>query len=254
MISPWRVRWAERENARRRGAAEAWRHADADLRAMRATAASFAGHAGSGFAGIGGLLPGERVYLSVAGARPVDAPRVAAIPPPDAPFTPPSAPTGVVPAGITVGGPGTALVTSRRLLFLGAGATREWHYESLTGRLDDVRAPFTLLTGAGMPPSGVLVPPEAATAFRFNLRLAVADAYGERTTLVAQMDQFIAWHRQQRPGPPAPADPTKAPASAWWSPLKATAVGVVTLALLFCVTGLLVPSSPAKPTDTHAAA
>jgi hypothetical protein len=251
MISQWRVRWAERENGRLRSASDAWSYEAADLRSMRSTAAAFTGEPASLPVA---TSPGERIYLTVTGVRTLEAPNIATIPPLGAAFTPPSAPTGRVPAGIQAGGEGTAVVTSRRLLFLGPGFTREWPYESLTGLLDDARAPMTLLRSAGGSPSGVLIPAAAVKGFRFNLRLAVADAFGERAGLVAQIDQAIGWHEQRRPVPPTPADPMRAPASAWWSPLRASLAGGLALILLLCALGQLLPDSPPKTTDPHDAA
>jgi hypothetical protein len=203
MTGRWRVRWAEKENARRRAAYEAWGIEDAELRSMRSTAASFFGSAAPDSALRAALYPGESVYLTVAGARFVEPRHVDAMPPVGAPFLPPSAPTGRVAAG----GAGTAVVTSRRLLFLGPGFTREWAYGSLTGLLDDARAPMTLLRADASAPSGVVTPPAAAKGFRFLLRLAVADAFGGRAGLVAEIDQLAAWHQQRRPAPPVAADP-----------------------------------------------
>jgi hypothetical protein len=230
------MRWAEKENARRRSAYEAWGFEDADLRSMRAAAASFSGSARAEF-------PGERIYLEVAGARVIDAPRMGALAPLGAPFVPPSAPAGPVPAGMTAGDSGTAVVTSRRVLFLGPGYVREWPYRALTGLTDDVRSPVTVMRIGDGAPSGVWIPPAAAKGFRFHLRLAVADAFGDRAGLVTQIDHLVAWHEQRRPAPPAPADPRLAPASAWWSPLRASMAGALALVLLLCVAGQFLPST-----------
>jgi hypothetical protein len=246
MISQWRMRWVDRENDRRgnayRAATDRWNYQDADLRSMRSSAASFNGDPTGGSLPVP-LLPGERVYLTLPGVRAVEAPHVATIPPVTVAFPPPSAPTGPVPAGIAAGAEGTAVVTNRRLLFFGPGFAREWSYETLTGLMDDAGAPMTLMRVSGGVPSGVLIPTAAVKGFRFNLRLAIADAFGDRAGMIAQIDQFLAWHQQQKPLAPPRAEPQQAPARAFWSPLRLIVAGVVGVVLLLCIWGQFLPDS-----------
>ncbi|WP_433359825.1 hypothetical protein ACQPZX_25645 [Actinoplanes sp. CA-142083] len=196
---------------------------------MRSIAASFRGQPDPAF-------PDELVHLTIPGTRLVEAPRVVDMPPVTAVLPPPVMPAGNPPSGVSVGVEGVAIVTSRRLRFLGPGFAREWPYDVLTGLKDDDRAPITLLQVAGAGPSGVLVPAAAANRFRLHLRLAIADTAGNRAGVVAQIDQFIGWHQTHRPGPAAKAEPHEAPAWAWWTKGRLITAAVVA-GLVFCCCG-----------------
>ena len=122
---------------------------------------------------------------------------------------------------------GTAVITSRRLIFLGPVGHREWAYDRLTGLQHDPTAPMTLLHVSNRKTaSGIVVPPASAAVFRLDLQIALADATGQRAALVAQLDQSIRDHEWRRPVPPVVAEPGQAPIRAAWSPLRVIAAGV----------------------------
>lgn len=251
MIPQWRVDWVERENVRREQAGNAalqsWAYVGDELRVMRSVAASFHGQPDPAF-------PDERVYLTIPGTRVVEAPRLVDLPPVTPVLPPPVAPAGSPPPGVLVGAEGVAVVTSRRLRFLGAEFTREWPYQALTGLRDDDRAPMTLLRVLGATPSGVLVPVTAAIRFRLHLRLAIADTAGDRAAVVAQLDQFIGWHQLQRPGPASKAEPHQAPATAWWTKGRVTVAAALAGLMLCCCCGRLLNNATeqsAPPTATY---
>jgi hypothetical protein len=248
--STWRIRWAQRENSRREqtylAAIDAWGRRGADLRARWQAATSFAGLPDNGSLPVA-LRRGERIYLTLAGVQSVEAPHITALP--ALTWAEPSdAAAGPVPPGIRVRDHGTAVITNRRLLFLGPATNREWAYDKLTGRLDDPTAPMTLLHVSNRKlASGIVVQPAAAAGFRFNLQLAIADAAGQRSGLVAGLDQSIRDHERLRPAPPMLAEPGQAPARFAWSPLRVIAAGVAVFALLICVVGVFAPSPKVKP-------
>ena len=246
----WRIRWAERENARRGQAyavaVDEWRRRDADLQAKRQAAASFAGIPGDGSLPVT-LRRGEQIYLTLAGVQSVEAPHTTVLPA----ITwaaPGDAAAGPIPPGIRVRDHGTAVITSHRLLFLGSANNREWAYDKLTGLLNDPTAPMTLLHVSNrQTASGIVVQPASAAVFRFDLQLAIADAAAQRTALVAQLDQSIRDHERLRPIPPILVEPGQAPARAAWSPLRVVAAGVAAFVVLICVIGALAPAAKVKP-------
>jgi hypothetical protein len=248
----WRIRWAERENAHRgrayAAAIDAWSGREADLRAMRAAGASYSGRHDDGSLPVA-LRRDERIYLTLSGVQAVEAPNAAELAA-VTPALPPTAATwGPVPAGIRVGDSGTAVVTTRRLLFLGPTRNREWSYDKLTGLIHDPIAPMTMMQVSNRKTtSGVLIHPAAAASFRFNLQLAIVEAAGDRAALVAHLDQLIGEHLYRRPTPPILAEPGHAPAHAAWSPLRIVGVAAAVFVLLICVVGVFLPNPPVKPT------
>jgi hypothetical protein len=252
------MRWAENQNARRgrehAAAIDAWRREDADLRAMRQAATSFTGRGDDGSLPVS-LRRDERVFLILAGVQSVEAPRAVGLPAVPT-FMPVAGGAGPVPDGIRVRDSGTAVVTSRRLLFLGPGSNREWSFDKLTGLIHDPTAPMTLMQVSNRKTaSGLVVPPAAATSFRFNLQLALADAVADRAGFVGSLDRLIAGHERTRPNPPIVAEPGQAPASAAWSPLRVVAAGAAVLALLICVSAAFLPGQAREstpPSDTAA--
>ncbi|MFB9361901.1 hypothetical protein [Actinoplanes nipponensis] len=252
-----RSRWAERENDRRRRtfAAEMneWRLRDETLRAMRDAAAGYTGRPDDGTLPVA-LRRDERIYLTLPGVYSVEAPGAHGLPrvaPDDVPVTPAAGP---VPAGIRVGAGGTAVVTSRRLLFLGPQRNREWAYQHLTGMVHDAVVPMTLLeVGNRKSVSGLLVHVSAAAAFRFQVQLALAEAAGMRDALVARLDLLLAESGRRRPPPPPLAEPGQAPAGAAWSPVGVVAAAVAVLVLLVCGIGALLPDTAVRDAADEAA-
>jgi hypothetical protein len=243
MIPQWRVDWVARENARRDqafpAALQVWARQGDELRVMRSVAASFHGQPDPAY-------PDELVYLTVPGSQVVEAPQVGALPPVTPTLPPLLAAGGPSRSGVSVGAEGVALVTSRRLRFLGPGFAREWPYEALTGLGDDDRAPMTLLQVAGAAASGLLVPVNDANRFRLHLRLAIADAAGGRAGMVAQLDQFIGWHQTQRPRPLDKAEPHQAPATAWWTKGRLTVAAVLAGLVLCCCGGKILNNATSR--------
>ncbi|MGW4944773.1 hypothetical protein ACWEOZ_24645 [Actinoplanes sp. NPDC004185] len=245
-----RTRWADRENDRRGRAfaaeLDAWRLHDAALRALRATAARFTGRLDDGTLPMA-LRRDERIYLVLEGVQSVEAPGSHGLPPvvvEDVPVTPAAGP---VPAGVRVGATGTAVVTSRRLVFVGPQRNREWSYQSLTGLIHDPALPLTLLEVSNRKTaSGLLVHVSMAATFRFQLQLALADAVGMREALVRKLDVLIAESARHRPPPPALAEPGQAPAGALWSPLGVVLAAAAVLFLLVCGIGALLPDAAVK--------
>jgi hypothetical protein len=249
MIPQWRVDWVARENARREQAFAAalqfWARQADELRVMRSVAASFHGQPDPAY-------PDELVHLTVPRSRLVEAPQVGALPPVTPTLSPLLAAGGSFRSGVSVGAEGVAVVTSRRLRFLGPGFAREWPYQALTGLGDDYQAPMTLLQVAGAAASGLLVPVNDANRFRLHLRLAIADAAGGRAGVVAQLDQFIGWHQTQRPRPLDEAEPHQAPATAWWTKGRLTVVAVLAGLVLCCCGGNVLYNATSR--DAHPAA
>jgi hypothetical protein len=253
----WRVRWADRENARREQvfAAELdqWQRRDLDLRAMR-EAGSFTGRPGDGSLPVP-LRRDERIYLTLTGVQTVEAPGVTQLPPYAAGVVPVASAAGPLPGGLRPGDVGTAVVTSRRLLFVGPGRNREWSYRNVTGLTHDPTAPLTLIQVTNRQiGSGVFLDPSVAPSFRFHLHLSMVDARGERAAFVAALDRLIGEHQYRKPVPPAAADPARAPARAAWSPLRIVAAAVAVVVLL-CVGASFLPSAAAvkeTPTSGHA--
>ena len=235
----WRARWAHDENvARGRAYAssiEQWQSIDDRLRGMRDLASRFAGAPPDVWTPA--PAPGERVYLTLSGVWSVSAPHTDWLPPPAFDLVPLDDPAGSVPAGIRVGHRGTAVITSRRLIFVRPGQDREWAYERVTGLTHDPLAPVTLIQVSGhRQATGILTDPAAAETFRFHLQLALADAAGARPALVAVLDELLRENHQRRPVQPLAVEPIDAPLRARWSPLAiVAAVAVLLLIVLFGV-------------------
>ncbi|WP_309227191.1 hypothetical protein [Micromonospora thermarum] len=218
--SSWRVRWAERENDRRRrahaGDAEAWRRRADELTRLRIEATCFLGSSLPPDVPVVRLRRGEVVYRVLPRVELVEvaARHLADLPAPGLAVDPAGtdAPARPLPPGIRAVDAGTAVVTDRRVAFLGRHHQRIWWYADLAGPAHHPRAPLTLLhTTDGTPLAGLLAPPPAALNLRFYLTLAFADGLGNRDAVAACLDDLVAAHQRTRPVAPPLAAPTQAP-------------------------------------------
>jgi hypothetical protein len=242
----WRQRWAVRENADRQQAYQAalaaWQYHDDDLRAMHAAAVSFVPD--PALPAPVALRRDELPYLMVYGVQAVEAPHVQQLPAPAAtPFPVPVA-GGPLPQGLRSGDFGTAVITSRRVMFVGPRANREWAFPKLVGLLHDPASPLTLMRVSNRKTvSGLLVDARAAAGFRLLLQLAVADAGHGRRYLVAHLEHLIAAHGRQRPAPPVAVEPGQAPLRAGFTRGRLVAAAAATVGL-FALIGALTSGSP----------
>ncbi|MEH1102597.1 hypothetical protein V6V16_25900, partial [Micromonospora sp. CPCC 205561] len=216
----WRVRWAERENARRRyahdAAAEAWQRRDDHLVRLRIEAAGFLGCTRPRAGLPVELHDDEVVYRVLPVAELVESDGRRGTQPSGPGLTVVTAEVSgrALPGGVRVVGTGMAVVTNRRIAFSSGRERREWRYGDLAGPAHHRAVPLTLLhTRDGRRPAGLRVPAAAAVNFRFYLTLAFAAATGERGSVGRQLDALLAAHRRARPVPPPPVEPDQAPST-----------------------------------------
>jgi hypothetical protein len=253
----WRERWAYRENAGRTeayaNAMTVWQRRDDDLREMHDTVAFASGAPGDALPALS-LRHDERIFLTVAGVWSVQAPGVDWLPPPALDAVPLGSPADRVSPGIGIGHGGTAVITNRRLIFVGPGRTDEWAYEKIVGLTHDPAAPMTLIrTRDRRMASGLLVRTEVVEGFRFHLQVAMADAAGDRGALVAHVAELIREHDHRRPRQPLAVEPIDAPLRARWSPVVVLAGTLVVLALL-CGVGAIIANAGTTPVPAPALA
>ncbi|MEU2020384.1 hypothetical protein ABZ541_30565, partial [Micromonospora sediminicola] len=214
-----RLAWARRENERRRRAyetaARAWRRRAEHLDRLRIEADGFHGCALPGTALPVPLHDGEVVYRILPAVELVEATarHLPGLPVPDLGLAGRLDPTeGPLPAGLRVVDSGTAVVTDRRVAFVGREARRDWSLRDLRGPGHHPDRPVTLLHHAdGGTPSGLRMPAAGAPNARFYLTLAHAGAAGGREVVVADVEALAAAHRAARPRPPRPLGPADAP-------------------------------------------
>ncbi|QGN50514.1 hypothetical protein ACN26Y_02585 [Micromonospora sp. WMMD558] len=256
---PWRVRWAERENDRRRrahaGDAEAWRRRADELTRLRVEATCFLGCSLPPDAPVVHLGRGEVVYRVLPKVELVEvtARNLAGLPAPGLAVDPAGtdAPGRPLPPGLRVVDAGTAVVTDRRVVFLGRHRQRIWWYADLAGPAHHPRAPLTLLhTKDGTPLAGLLAPPPAALNLRFYLTLAFADGLGNRDAVAACLDDLVAAHLRARPVAPPLAAPAEAPVTARLHDRRLAAAAAAlaasaVVAVTFAVGRTLTPTVPA---------
>jgi hypothetical protein len=254
----WRERWAYQENASRTAAytnaMTVWQRRDDDLREMHDTVAFATGAPGDALPALS-LRHDERIFLTLAGVWSVQAPGVDWLPPPALDAVPLGSPADRVSPGIRVGHGGTAVITNRRLIFVGPGRTDAWAYEKIVGLTHDPAVPMTLIqTRDRRLAAGLLVRSEVVESFRFHLQLAMADAAGDRGALVAHVAELIREHDHRRPRQPLAVEPIDAPLRARWSPVVVLAGALVVLALL-CGVGAIIANAgtTAEPAPTLAA-
>ncbi|MEH0985746.1 hypothetical protein [Micromonospora sp. CPCC 205556] len=219
----WRVRWAERENERRRHAydaqVEAWRRRNDHLIRLRIEAHTFLGYTQPRAGLPMDLDDDEPVYRLLPAAELVEA-RARHVPGLPAPgltlATADIDPADrALPNGFRVVDAGMVVITDRRVIFAGRAERREWTYADMLGPAHHPDAPLTLLHATDASRlAGLRVPAAATVNFRFYLTLAFAAASGQRAAVAAQLDALLAAEEAARPVPPSLAEPDRAPLAA----------------------------------------
>ncbi|MFV2114809.1 hypothetical protein ACFHW0_21065 [Micromonospora sp. LOL_025] len=253
----WRIRWAQRENHRRRRAygarSAAWQRHHDHLVRLRIEAAGFLGctqpRAGLPVA----LDDDEVVYrvLPVADLIEVDARHGTGLPAPGLTVATDDVAGRALPRGARVLDTGLAVVTSHRVAFSSErGRRHEWRYADLLGPAHHPALPLTLLHATdGRRLAGLRVPAAGTVNFRFYLTLAFAAATGERAAVTAQLEALLAAHRRARPVPPPPVRPDQAPSSGLRAgPRAALAAAVVAVAFVtLAAAGTAAPERGGRP-------
>jgi hypothetical protein len=104
---------------------------------------------------------------------------------------------------------GTAVVTDRRVVFVGPKQTREWLWGKVIAVEHEPDAPWTAVPVENRQKvSGIAYSAPAAPKVRFRLDLAQAVAAGATDALVAELEADRAEHAQHRPGAPLPPPTT----------------------------------------------
>ena len=224
----WRLKWAQRENQRRLAehiaADQRWQTELDDLDRMMATAGNFEGltsHRDSSVL----LKKGERIYAALPRVTLIEASVAAAGQlGTDSGFSfhgmrsiganrgsTPANPTSV-PEGMRVVDHGSVTVTDRRVAFQGSKKGREWALAKLQGIEHSSTQPYTLIQVTNRQKiSGILYPLAYATAWRFNLALALAVFNNDRQRLVAGLEGERQELVAARPALPPLALPEQAP-------------------------------------------
>lgn len=87
---------------------------------------------------------------------------------------------------------GTALITSKRVVFRGDKESREWKFDKLTG-IEDAEESWTALPVTNrQKTSGIGYPHDIADDVRLRLRLALADYHGSRDHLRSEIESQLA--------------------------------------------------------------
>lgn len=242
----WRIRWAERENDRRRRAYDArfaaWQRHHDHLVRLRIEAAGFLGCT-QPRAGLPVILDDDEVVyrvLPVADLVEVDARHGAGLPAPGLTVATDAAAGCALPRGVRALDTGMAVVTSRRVAFASRrGRRHEWRYTDLVGPAHHPALPLTLLHATdGRRLAGLRVPAAATVNFRFYLTLAHAAATGERAAVAAQLEAVLAAHRRARPVPPLPVHPDQAPSSGLRAGPRAALAAVVVAVVFVTLTAV----------------
>ncbi|MEV5763575.1 hypothetical protein AB0L34_03210 [Micromonospora sp. NPDC052213] len=255
--STWRYRWAHRQNERLRrefrGAEQAWRRRDDELRRLRTLAEEFHGSTAAGAGLPLELAPDEVVFWVLPAAQLVEVRHTAVLPAPDLTIAPETAPLRARrPDGVRVADAGMAVITNRRLVLLGGRGRRDWAYGKMTGLAHDPHAPVTLMQVLDRRrTSGLMLPADVAADFRFKLALAFADAIEQRGAVLDQLDEAIAEHAQLKPFPPTVATPGQARPFAFVPGGRRTVAVAAGIALL--VPAALLDTDPADPTGSEVA-
>ncbi|MBQ1076722.1 hypothetical protein KBX06_26750 [Micromonospora sp. C31] len=218
-LPAWRIRWAARENDRRRCAYDAeiaaWRRHHDHLVRLRIEAAGFLGCT-QPRAGLPVELDGHEVVyrvLPVADLVEVAARHGAGLPAPGPTVATDDVAGRALPRGVRAVETGMAVVTNHRVAFASPrGRRHEWRYADLAGPAHHPEVQLTLLYATdGRRLAGLRVPAVATVNFRFYLTLAFAVATGGRAAVVGQLEALLAAHRRARPVPPRPVRPDQAP-------------------------------------------
>ncbi|MFG2008525.1 hypothetical protein ACGFNF_05565 [Micromonospora sp. NPDC048868] len=249
----WRIRWAERENDRRRCAYDAqvaaWQRHHDHLARLRIEAAGFLGCT-QPRAGLPVDLDADEVVyrvLPVADLVEADARHGAGLPAPGLTVATDDAAARALPRGVRALDTGMAVVTNHRVAFSsGRGWRHEWRYADLVGPAHHPEVPFTLLHATdGRRLAGLRVPAAATVNFRFYLTLAFAAANGERAAVTAQLGALLAAHRRVRPVPPLPVHPDQAPSTMLRAERRA-ALAAAVVAVAFVALTAAGPASPER--------
>lgn len=249
----WTIRWAERENDRRRCAYDAevaaWRRHHDHLVRLRIEAAGFLGCTRPR-AGLPVELDGDEVVyrvLPVADLVEADARHGTGLPVPGPTVVTDDVAGRALPRGVRCVATGMAVVTNHRVAFASPGGRRrEWRYADLVGPAHHPAVPLTLLHATdGRRLAGLRVPAVAAVNFRFYLTLAFAAATGGRAAVVGQLDALLAAHRRARPAPPQPVHPHQAPPGVLPAGRRA-ALAAAVVAVAFVALSSTVPVSPSR--------
>ncbi|MEU4782762.1 hypothetical protein AB0G13_33700, partial [Micromonospora sp. NPDC023633] len=219
--SMWQIRWAERENHRRRRAydaeAAAWRRHHDHLVRLKIEAAGFLGCTQPRAGLPVDLADDEVVYrvLPVADLVEVDARHGTGLPAPGLTVATAGVAGDALPRGVRAVDTGMAVVTNHRVAFSSErGRRHEWRYADLVGPAHHPAVPLTLLHATdGGRLLGLRVPSAATVNFRFYLTLAFAAATGARAAVAEQLDALLAAHRRAQPVPPPPVHPHQAPST-----------------------------------------
>ncbi|NYF57163.1 hypothetical protein [Micromonospora purpureochromogenes] len=254
--SGWRVRWAKRENARRRraheDAVEAWCLRGVALQRLRAAAED---PPTIRPALPLDLAPDETVVAVQPSTGLVTVPRHADLPHPELSAIPVAHPDTAppMPEGSRVTDAGTAVVTDRRILLVSRKRIHEWTYGQLGGLTHHPAVPVTLLYGPnGALVAGLRLPRGAAARFRLRLTMAYADATGQRDAVLTRLDDAVVASRRLPPAAPVLVSATQAPGyHRLTRPAVAAGVALVALAAFAAMTGSDPTGHPptARPTD-----
>lgn len=103
---------------------------------------------------------------------------------------------------------GTAVITSQRVVFLGAKQTREWAYSRLLGiqHDDEVGATYIQVSNR-QKVSGIAYGPSAGGEVQFRLDLALAAFNGTRQEFVNEFESSLQDIKREQPALPQPPPP-----------------------------------------------
>jgi hypothetical protein len=105
---------------------------------------------------------------------------------------------------------GSAIITTERVLYAGALATREWVFKKLIN-ITHSPAGYSVFatTGVGTP-GGIAYGPDVAMEVQFRIELGAAIARDRLPQFLSELDTTLATHNTQMPVPPPPSASTTA--------------------------------------------
>jgi hypothetical protein len=105
---------------------------------------------------------------------------------------------------------GSAIITTERVLYAGALATREWVFKKLIS-ITHSPAGYSVFatTGVGTP-GGIAYGPDVAMDVQFRIELGAAIARDRLQQFLAELESTFATHNTQMPVPPPPSAPASA--------------------------------------------
>lgn len=102
---------------------------------------------------------------------------------------------------------GTAVVTNQRVVFQGAGKTREWLFTKLIGVDHDPERGMSMLHVSNrQKASGLAYGEDISDAFRLRMDIALAHHMGDIDALQVSLKERVAQLEREAPVPPAPVD------------------------------------------------